>query len=219
MQIIYSFRDEDAGRHVGGPANAMISPMEEGRLQPVVTLILYAYEEERYIREAIRSVLAQTYSPLEIVLSDDGSADRTFPIMQEEAAAYRGPHSIILNRNPQNIGIGSQVNAAWQKGSGELIVLANGDDVSLPQRVERIVEAWRAGNGNVAAIASSYEVMKSDGTRTGEVVRASRDFSDLAAATYRRFCRARRHVAVRFQAMLRALRRVGCQPVAGRRDR
>jgi glycosyltransferase involved in cell wall biosynthesis len=152
-----------------------------------VTIVLYALNEERYIGEAIESVFAQTYSPLEIVLSDDGSTDRTFEIMEAAAAGYRGPHSIILNRNPRNLGIGSQINAAWQKGTGELIVLANGDDISLPHRVERIVEAWRASGGRAAAIASSYEMIEAGGRRTGRVVGVRRDFSDLAESTYRRF--------------------------------
>ena len=41
--------------------------------------------------------------PLEIILSDDASADRTFAIMQEKAAAYYGPHRLMLNRNPTNL--------------------------------------------------------------------------------------------------------------------
>lgn len=124
------------------------------RTMPVVTLILYAYNEERFIREAIESVFAQTYSPLEIVLSDDGSADHTFEIMREMADAYQGPHKIILNRNERNIGIGSQLNAAIEKTSGELILLANGDDRSRPYRVSRTVDAWLA-TGKTATVISS----------------------------------------------------------------
>jgi glycosyltransferase involved in cell wall biosynthesis len=154
---------------------------------PVATLVLYAYQEERFILEAIESAFAQTYSPLEIVLSDDGSTDRTFDIMQKAAQAYQGPHTVILNRNPKNVGIGSQINSAWCKGSGELIVLANGDDISLPNRVERIVECWRSSGGRAAAIASSYEIMDAEGRRTGRVVDVQRDFSDIAQSTYRRF--------------------------------
>lgn len=113
---------------------------------PLATLVLYAYNEERYIREAVASAFAQTYSLLEIFLSDDGSADHTFEIMQEMAAAYQGPHRIILNRNPHNIGIGSQLNAAYQKTQGDFIVLANADDISLPERVAVLVEHWLASN-------------------------------------------------------------------------
>lgn len=156
-------------------------------MSPVVTLVLYAYNEERFIREAIDSVFSQTYCPLEIVLSDDGSQDQTFEIMRQMAEAYHGPHEIILNRNERNLGIGSQINAAVEKGTGELLVLANGDDISLPRRVERIVSAWESTGSQAAAIASAYEIMDEDGTRTGRVVRAERDFSDIPHSTYLRF--------------------------------
>lgn len=157
------------------------------KIKPVVAFVLYAYNEERFIRAAVESVFAQTYSPLEIIISDDGSTDRTFEIMQEMAAAYTGPHKIILNRNERNLGIGSQINAAWENSSGELLVLANGDDISLPNRVERIVEAWKGSNGRAAAIASAYEIMTADGERTGRVVEVEEEFSDIATSTYRRF--------------------------------
>lgn len=172
---------------MGTTGNGIPEPAEHPMRYPVVTFVLYAYNEERFVRDAIESAFAQTYSPLEIVLSDDGSTDRTFDIMQEAAAAYNGPHTIILNRNPKNVGIGSQINAACCKGSGELIALANGDDISLPHRVERIVESWRSSGGRAAAIASSYEIIDSEGKRTGRVVRVEQDFSDIAQSTYRRF--------------------------------
>jgi glycosyltransferase involved in cell wall biosynthesis len=154
---------------------------------PTVTIVLYARNEQRFVQEAVASVFAQTYSPLEIVLSDDGSTDETFEIMRRAAEAYDGPHTIILNRNPTNIGIGSQINAAWRRGTGELIVLANADDIQLPHRVDRIVDCWRTSGRRAAAIASSYEIMDADGTPTGRVVEVERDFSDIAQSTYDRF--------------------------------
>ena len=57
------------------------------------------------MRAAIEGAFAQTYQPLEILLSDDCSPDGTYRVMQEMAAAYAGPHRVILNRNPKNLGI------------------------------------------------------------------------------------------------------------------
>ena len=51
--------------------------------RPLVTFALFAYNQEQYIREAIEGAFAQTYQPLEIILSDDCSTDRTFEIMRE----------------------------------------------------------------------------------------------------------------------------------------
>ena len=71
--------------------------------RPLVTFALFAYNQERFIREAIEGAFAQTYEPLEIILSDDCSADRTFEIIQENAAAYLGPHSVFTYRTPYNL--------------------------------------------------------------------------------------------------------------------
>ena len=78
--------------------------------RPLVTFALCAYNQERFIREAIEGAFAQTYEPLEIILSDDCSSDRTFEIMQEMAAAYAGAARIKLNRNASNLGIAGHVN-------------------------------------------------------------------------------------------------------------
>ncbi len=158
-----------------------------GNQLPLVTVVLYAYNEEKFVREAVGSALAQTYSPLEIVLSDDGSTDRTYAIMEEMAAAYRGPHKIILNRNEKNIGIGSQLNAARHKSEGQLFVLANADDISKPHRVERIVEEWNTHGRAAAAIWSPLEVIDREGRKTGQIIDEKRDFSDIPASTGKRF--------------------------------
>ena len=78
--------------------------------RPLVTLFVMAYRQERFVRAAVEGALAQTYSPLEIILSDDNSPDGAFAIMEEMAAAYDGPHRIRLNRNPANLGIVGHVN-------------------------------------------------------------------------------------------------------------
>jgi len=111
--------------------------------KPLVSLIIVAYQQERYVREAVRSALEQTYEPLEIILSDDSSNDRTFDIMEEEVKAYGGPHTIILNRNEKNIGLVRHVELAISKSHGDFIVTQAGDDISLPQRAELLVAAWK----------------------------------------------------------------------------
>jgi glycosyltransferase involved in cell wall biosynthesis len=52
--------------------------------KPLLTLAMFAYNHERFIAEAVRGALRQTYSPLEIIISDDCSTDRTFEIIQSE---------------------------------------------------------------------------------------------------------------------------------------
>lgn len=126
--------------HVGG-----------GPRRPLVTIGLVTYNQERYVREAVRSVLAQTYSPLQVVICDDASPDATYEILSEEAAAYRGDHDVLLQQNPQNLGIGN-FNRMMDLAKGEFIVVAHGDDVSFPHRVQRLTEVWlRSGASLVSS--------------------------------------------------------------------
>src|SRR5918997_5688988 len=113
--------------------------------KPLVTFMMFAYNHERFVREAVRGALAQTYSPLQIVISDDCSQDRTFEIIEEEVAGYEGPHQVLLNRNSRNLGLGGHVNRVMELAQGKLIVAAAGDDVSLPTRTEEFVRAWSKG--------------------------------------------------------------------------
>ncbi len=118
--------------------------------KPLVSLTIICYKAERFVREAIQGALAQTYSPLEIIFSDDASPDRTFEIIQEELKGYTGPHRVVLNRNEKNMGIGAHVSHVWLDiAKGDWIVVSAGDDVSNPGRVERLMQVAHSG---IAAI-------------------------------------------------------------------
>jgi glycosyltransferase involved in cell wall biosynthesis len=109
--------------------------------RPLVSMTVICYKAEKYIREAIAGALAQTYSPLEIIFSDDASPDETYSIIEEAVRDYKGPHRIVLNRNPTNMGIGAHVSKVWfEIAKGDWIIVSAGDDVSLPHRVERIMQ-------------------------------------------------------------------------------
>lgn len=126
--------------------------------RPLMTFAILAYNQEQYVREAIEAAFGQAYEPLQIILSDDCSPDRTFEIMQEMAAAYMGPHRVCLNRNPTNRHIGGHVNSVMQLAEGWLLVVAAGDDVSLPQRVDCNFRAWdNAGRPEYCSILSAVE--------------------------------------------------------------
>ena len=123
--------------------------------RPLVTFALFAFNQEAYIREAVRSALAQSYDPLQIIISDDASTDATFSIIEEEVAGYNGPHRILLNCNTKNLGIGGHINRMMELAEGELIVAAAGDDISLPERVSRLVETWKASGFQADSLHSA----------------------------------------------------------------
>ncbi len=133
--------------------------------RPLVTFVLTSYNQERYVGEAMKSALAQTYSPLQVVVSDDCSTDATFEAVREAAAGYEGPHEVVLNRNARNLGIGGNINRVMELAEGELIVAAGGDDVSLPTRTEELVEAWSAGG--VSCVYSDVTFTEEDGVDRG----------------------------------------------------
>ena len=91
---------------------------------PFVSLILLVYNHERFVAEAIRGALSQTYSPLEIILSDDCSKDASFAIIERETANYRGKHSIRLNRNARNLGFARHLSWLHSIIGGNLVVVA-----------------------------------------------------------------------------------------------
>jgi len=109
--------------------------------KPLISYVVTTYNIEKYVEESVKCAFSQTYSPLEIILSDDCSTDRTFDIMQEMAKMYCGPHKIVLNRNEKNLGITKHMNKAYlELASGEIIIAAHGDDLSKPERTEKSYE-------------------------------------------------------------------------------
>ena len=108
----------------------------------LVTFFLFSYNQEKYIEEACKAALAQTYAPLEIIFSDDCSFDRTFELIEKVVQDYVGPHKIKLNRNQKNLGLIGHVNKSFEISSGDLIVAAAGDDISVPERVQCLADAY-----------------------------------------------------------------------------
>jgi glycosyltransferase involved in cell wall biosynthesis len=137
------------------------------RPAPLVTLILLFYKQEGFIHEAVMGALNQTYSPLEIILSDDCSPDRTFEILQDLVKSYEGPHKIILNRNPTNLRVCENLNAAIALSSGELIVTAGGDDICYPNRCEVLAEEWLKPERKWHSICSNANLVNERGDFLG----------------------------------------------------
>ena len=145
----------------------MTDTLQTPENRPLVTLALFAYNHEKYIHEAVKGAFAQTYEPLEIILSDDCSSDRTFQIMQEMAAAYVGPHEVHLRCNEVNVGLAAHVNVVVANSCGEIILLAAGDDVSLPDRASISVDLLQR-NADATAVLLSADVIDQSGQLIGK---------------------------------------------------
>jgi len=140
---------------------APASPALDHSSSPLVSILLIAYGQQHVVADAVRGALAQTWSPLEILISDDASSDDTFNVIQQTVRDYTGPHHIVLNRNAQNMGISAHLSKLARMSHGELLVVMAGDDISVPQRCTRLVQTWLAHERRPDLIAS--DLMELDG--------------------------------------------------------
>lgn len=131
--------------------------------RPLISYVVTTYNIEKYVEESVKCAFAQTYSPLEIVLSDDCSTDQTFEIMKRMADEYQGPHKIVLNRNVKNMGITKHMNKAYiELANGEIIIAAHGDDISKPERTEKAFQ-YLEKNPEVKAVSFSLKAFDEKG--------------------------------------------------------
>ncbi|WP_330927278.1 glycosyltransferase [Candidatus Sororendozoicomonas aggregata] len=151
-------------------------PLDEGK--PVVSFILCAYNQETYIEAAIKGAFSQTYSPLEIILTDDCSTDSTFTIMEKMAENYKGEHTVRLNRNAENSGISAHFSKAVSLSRGEFIIGAAGDDISLPEYTETLANCWLKSDKKKLLVHSNAFVMAEDSTLTGDVRKVGAQYHD-----------------------------------------
>lgn len=110
--------------------------------KPLISFLLLTYNQENFVCDALDGAFSQTYSPLEIIISDDASNDNTANVIEEYISNYHGPHKVIFHRNEKNLGIAQNVNNAMALAKGEYFILAAGDDKSLPERARRTYEVF-----------------------------------------------------------------------------
>jgi glycosyltransferase involved in cell wall biosynthesis len=115
--------------------------------RPLVTAVMIFLNGEKYIAEAIESVLAQTYANWELVLVDDGSTDNATAIALDYAR--RDPERIRYIDHPghENRGMSASRNAGVRAGRGDYVSFLDADDIWLPGRLERFVEVAQAFPG------------------------------------------------------------------------
>ncbi len=132
---------------------------------PRVTVLMAVYNGERFLREAIESVLNQTYRDFEFLIVDDGSTDRS----QEILAAY-DDRRIKLFVNDRNRGMAAALNRGLQEASGEFIARQDADDRSHPSRLQRQVDVMRA-HPEIVLLGTQANRINSAGARLGIIVR------------------------------------------------
>jgi glycosyltransferase involved in cell wall biosynthesis len=105
--------------------------------RPLVSVIINVYNGERYLAEAIESALAQTHSPLELIVVDDGSEDGTAKVAKNFEPALRYAHQ-------ENAGIGAARNHGIELAEGAFFAFLDADDRFVPDKLERQIAAFAA---------------------------------------------------------------------------
>lgn len=122
----------------------------------LVTIIALCHNHAPFLREALDSILAQTYPHLEVWLVDDASTDGSAEILREYAARNPAWQLLLL---PENVGNCRAFNAAFFRSRGEFVIDFATDDVLLPHRVGQQVAAFQPLKNTVGVVYSNCELI------------------------------------------------------------
>ncbi|MBR1871218.1 MAG: glycosyltransferase [Kiritimatiellae bacterium] len=162
-----------------------------GENLPLASFCLTVYNQERYIKAALDAAFAQTYRPLEIVISDDASTDATAELIEQaiaEREARGGDIPVIFNRAKENVGNLRNWLRFGELAHGEILVKADGDDISMPERTAKIVEAWLATGKRAKVVSHRARKIDADGMPLGDFRRIDADSPLGAAQAFVREC-------------------------------
>lgn len=121
----------------------------------VVSVVTVCFNSERYIGEAIQSVLAQSYADVEYIIIDGGSTDSTLDIIREYELRFTGRLRWV---SEPDRGIYDAMNKGIAMCQGELIGLLNSDDRYLPDAIAEVVDAYESASG-VGAVYGDAEII------------------------------------------------------------
>lgn len=129
-------------------------------MQPLVSVVLCTYNTEKYLREAVLSILNQTYRNFELIIWDDGSTDNTRSVVAT-IDDYR-----IRYFYHDNTGLSVALKLASEQANGKYIARMDADDISLPQRFEKEV-SFLENNPDFVLVSSSVYYIDEEGDVIG----------------------------------------------------
>jgi len=124
----------------------------------LVSVIMPVYNGERYVSQAVKSILGQTYSNFELIVVNDGSTDKTEKILSSF------PQIIYVKQNNQ--GIACSLNIGINRSKGKYIVRLDADDICFPNRIEKQVN-FLERNPDIDLVGSSATIIDSGDRRWG----------------------------------------------------
>jgi len=124
---------------------------------PVVSVVMPVYNAERFLRQAVDSILAQTYRDFELLVINDGSSDSSLEILH----SYSDPRLRLIS-NETNKGLIAALNRGIDEARGEYIARMDADDISHPKRLERQVEFLKC-NSTIAMVGTWINIVDREG--------------------------------------------------------
>ena len=153
--------------------------------KPLVSVLMPVYNAERYVSQAVESILSQTFNDFEFIILDDGSKDTSLKILKKYAAKDKRIH--LISR--ENKGVIRTRNDLLAQATGELIAVMDADDVALPDRFALQVEFLNA-NPNVVCVGGAHELIDEKGRFLTQLLLPEHDkqIQQLALAGHGSIC-------------------------------
>lgn len=139
------------------------------RHKPRVSVLMPVYNAGRFLADAVRSILGQTYKDFELIIVDDGSTDATADILSDVA---KKDLRVRLIRNESNLGIVQALNKGLSICQGEYVVRMDADDISASNRLSKQI-AVMENEPEISVLGASVSYIDAEGKSLG-VVRESR---------------------------------------------
>ncbi len=158
-----------------GEVNKFIFFNKKSKLIMTVSVIMPAYNSSQYIGESIESVLNQTYSDLELLITDDNSGDNTCAIIEEY---MKKDTRIRLFRHKENQGGALARSTAIDNANGRFIAFCDSDDLWVPEKLEKQI-AFMVEN-NYEFTFAPYYIISEEGKELGlSTTRSKVNYTDI----------------------------------------
>jgi len=135
---------------------------------PKVSVIMPVFNREKYVADAVNSILTQTFTEFEFIIINDGSTDSTFDILKSF-----DDKRITLIRSKENQGNYTARNKGMEKATGKYICVMDSDDMALPHRIQKQFD-FMESNTRFGLCGSFVKIIDSD-----EIVSAPEDYDEI----------------------------------------